>query len=254
MDVELSTPSAVAPGLRERNKLDKLRRIKEAARELFIAKGFDDATTREIALRAGVGMGTVYLYADDKRDLLFLIANDELEALSTKAAAGFRPEAPVLRNLMRAFELHYAHFGAEPDLARLQLREMTFYDAGQQAQRFQATRERVIGLIETIVAAGQSTGNIKQTEDARLIAWVAFCIYQVELRRWLAADNPDLAAGSRRLEKALTLLLAGAATPAKTEQGRRSTRDRRPAPDPARAEPAGKVAAKPRLPPRPRRS
>ena len=63
-------------GLRERNKLDKLRRIKKAARELFIARGFDDTTTREIAARAGVGMGTVFLYADNKRDLLFLTAND----------------------------------------------------------------------------------------------------------------------------------------------------------------------------------
>ena len=33
-------------GLRERNKLDKLRRIKEAAAELFVRKGFDDTTTR----------------------------------------------------------------------------------------------------------------------------------------------------------------------------------------------------------------
>ena len=40
-----------ASGLRERNKLDKLRRIKEAASELFVRKGFDDTTTREIASR-----------------------------------------------------------------------------------------------------------------------------------------------------------------------------------------------------------
>ena len=45
-------------GLRERNKIDKQRRIREAARELFIAKGFDDATTREIAVRAGVGIAS----------------------------------------------------------------------------------------------------------------------------------------------------------------------------------------------------
>ena len=39
-------------GLRERNKLDKLRRIKEAASELFIRKGYDDTTTREIGDQA----------------------------------------------------------------------------------------------------------------------------------------------------------------------------------------------------------
>ena len=65
------------PGCASRASLSKLRRIKDAARELFIAKGFDDTTTREIAQRASVGIGTLFIYADNKRDLLFLVANDE---------------------------------------------------------------------------------------------------------------------------------------------------------------------------------
>jgi len=58
-------------GKRQRNKVDKLLRIKAAARHLFVSRGYDDTTTREIALRAGVGMGTVFIYAANKRDLLF---------------------------------------------------------------------------------------------------------------------------------------------------------------------------------------
>src|SRR5438477_3914607 len=46
-------------GLRERNKLDKLQRIKAAAAALFTKKGFDATTTIEIAERARVGEGTV---------------------------------------------------------------------------------------------------------------------------------------------------------------------------------------------------
>ena len=70
------------PGLRERNKIEKLQRITAAARDLFIEKGFDETTTREIAQRAHVGLGTLFLYATDKRDLLFLICTEELEALT----------------------------------------------------------------------------------------------------------------------------------------------------------------------------
>src|SRR5262245_13633051 len=103
-----SMNASTAPlGLRERNQRDKLRRIKQATRELFVSKGFDDTTVREIATRADVAMGTVFLYADNKRDLLFLIANDELEEITDKALASFRPEATVLANLMRAFRPHY---------------------------------------------------------------------------------------------------------------------------------------------------
>jgi AcrR family transcriptional regulator len=156
-------------GLRERNKLDKLRRIKAASRELFIAKGFDDTTIREIAARADVGMGTVFLYADNKRDLLFLIANDELEAITEKAIAGFRPDNAVLANLMRAFRPHYEFFGEQPELSRFKLREMMFYDSGKQANRFQATRERLAGLLTSIIAAGQERSTIKRSEDAAFI-------------------------------------------------------------------------------------
>ena len=77
-------PASRPMGQRERNKIDKLRRIKDAARELFIEKGFDDTMTREIAIRAGVGLGTIFIYAANKRDLLFLIVNDELENITKK--------------------------------------------------------------------------------------------------------------------------------------------------------------------------
>ena len=162
-------PSTAQLGLRERNKLDKLRRIKAAARELFVAKGFDDTTVREIATRADVGMGTVFLYADNKRDLLFLIANDELEDITEKAIAGFRPDTAVLTNLMRAFRPHYEFFGEQPELSRFKLREMMFYDSGKQAKRFQATRERLAGLLTSIIAAGQERSTIKRSEDAAFI-------------------------------------------------------------------------------------
>ena len=99
-------------GLRERNKLDKLRRIKDAASELFVRKGYDDTTTREIAVRAGVGLGTIFVYAATKRDLLFLLVNDDLQRVVEQAAATVRPERPMLDNLLRAFQAHYRYFAA----------------------------------------------------------------------------------------------------------------------------------------------
>src|SRR3569832_78858 len=138
------SPPKPAPrsGLREQNKIDKLRRISEAARALFIERGLDDTTTREIALRAGVGIGTVFIYAENKRDLLFLIANDDLDEVSRKAELALREDASCLDNLLGFFRHHYRFFARLPKLSRLLLREMTFYDAGRQASRFQETRER----------------------------------------------------------------------------------------------------------------
>ena len=133
-------------GLRARNKLEKLRRIKDAAQTLFVAKGFDETTMREIAVRAGVGLGTIFLYAKDKRDLLFLTINEPLEQITQEAEGVFDPKAPLMDNLLAVARLHYRYFGRQPALARLALREMIFYDFGAQAASFQRTRERLIRL------------------------------------------------------------------------------------------------------------
>ena len=204
-------PAGTALGQREKNKIDKLRRIKEAARELFLSKGFDDATTREIASRAGVGIGTIFIYADNKRDLLFLVANDELAETTTKAEASVRDDVSSLQNLLTVFRLHYEFFGRQPELSRLMLREMTFYDSGRQADRFQATRERVIRLVGGIMKRAVDRGMIRSSEDAGFIGWVAFCIFQVELRRWLTAKDLHVDEGMSALQRALRLFMQGLA-------------------------------------------
>ncbi|PPL17966.1 TetR/AcrR family transcriptional regulator [Microterricola pindariensis] len=62
-------------GRRERNKQEKLDRITTAARELFAERGVDDVTTQEIADKADVGAGTVFVYAKSKGELLLLVQN-----------------------------------------------------------------------------------------------------------------------------------------------------------------------------------
>jgi AcrR family transcriptional regulator len=197
------------PGQREKNKLDKLQRIRSATRELFLKKGYDETTTREIAIKAGVGIGTVFVYAEGKRDLLFLIANDELDEVTRKCEAGISDEASCLQNLLSVFRLHYRFFAKQPALSRLLLREMTFYDSGRQAKRFQQTRERNIELVGLIVKKAMERNTIRIEDDPEFVGWVAFCIFQVELRRWLMGKNPTLSAGMSRLERSIRLCMSG---------------------------------------------
>lgn len=207
-----SQPSNGGPfGLREKNKLEKLRRIKAAARKLFIQKGFDDTTTREIAQLAGVGIGTVFTYADNKRDLLFLIANQDLAEVTERAEASIRDDASCLQNLLTVFRHHYELFGRQPELSRLMLREMTFYDSGRQAAEFQAIRERIIRLVGSVVKKAFDRREIHSSEDSNFVGWVAFSIFQVEMRRWLMSKRLDTETGIDALQRALKLLMQGVA-------------------------------------------
>src|SRR5690606_20301196 len=97
-------------GLRERGKLDKLRRIKQAARDVFLEKGYEAATTREIAQRAEVAIGTIFVYAEDKRDLLMMIVNNDLDAITEKGAKLLRRDEPLIDLLMAFFGLRYRYW------------------------------------------------------------------------------------------------------------------------------------------------
>lgn len=199
----------VLPGRREENKQTKLNNIKSAALELFLSKSFDETTTREIAAAAGVAMGTLFLYADNKRDLLFLISNDHLRQINKEAEAEAAMKRPVLASFLHVFRLHYLFFGKHPELSRAMLREMIFYGTGKQSLEFQAIRSQLLTLLTKIARRGQKNAELRSDADAANIAWIMFSIYQVEIRRWLMGEQPDAAAGMRQLKKSLALCLSG---------------------------------------------
>ncbi|MGA6222061.1 TetR/AcrR family transcriptional regulator [Streptomyces umbrinus] len=67
-------------GRRERAKKDKRERIMTAAREQFAEHGVSGVTTQQIAHRADVAIGTLYLYASTKAELLIMVQNEKFAA------------------------------------------------------------------------------------------------------------------------------------------------------------------------------
>jgi AcrR family transcriptional regulator len=203
-------PSRPDPtGLRERNKAAKLEKISRAARALFIRRGYDATTLRQIAAKADVGLGTLFSYATDKRDLLFLIINDDIEAMNRRAFAGAPDDGALLDRLVGIFRCFFDFFGKQPNLSRIVLKELTFYAAGPQAQRFQRGRADVLARLAEVVRAAQRTGSIGSGEDPREIAYTVFSIYAAEIRQWLGSATPDLEQGLAALRRHFHLLIAG---------------------------------------------
>jgi AcrR family transcriptional regulator len=196
-------------GKRELNKIDKLLRIKIAARSVFLSKGYDDATMREIAYRAGVGLGTLFIYATDKRDLLFLVINGDFDDLASQAAATLRPDVSLMTNLLSVFRPLYKFFAANPKLSRFALREWFFYQAGTQAALFQATRSRMTTITSDAVRIAQERQEVSGRLDAALVGRIIFSVYQIEVRDWLSRSRLNVTAGLGALENALALITIG---------------------------------------------
>jgi AcrR family transcriptional regulator len=195
--------------VREQKKLETRQRIRTAAAELFTRRGYAAATMRQIAKRAHVGLGTLFNYAEDKRDLVFLIFNEELNAITDVALAAPRPGAPLVEQLLAVFRVHYRWLGSKPALARILLQELTFYSSGKQASTFLGIRKRLIDGIEALVREAQAAGRITTREKPDVIARHIFFVYSASLRWWIAAAKPDPQRGVAELRRLLKLQFEG---------------------------------------------
>lgn len=194
-------------GRRELNKLDKVARIRDAARRLFAEDGYEEATTRRIAKLANVALGTLFLYADDKRDILFLVVNDDLARAVDEGERALDPDKPLSLNLIAFFRPTYELCAANPALMRLVLREVTFYEKGKQAQRYLRSRERLISLVGRAVRYAIDAGEAATPEDPDYVGAVLFSVLQAELRRWLSGPSHDVEAGLEDARRAFNLIL-----------------------------------------------
>lgn len=122
--------SAVSPpiGRRERNKQDKLDRIVAAARELFAEHGVDEVTTQQIADKADIGTGTLFLYAKSKGELLLLVQNSGYEEALNKGRDAAESTTDTFEAVMAIVQPVVECNRTQVENGRTYLREMVFGD------------------------------------------------------------------------------------------------------------------------------
>jgi AcrR family transcriptional regulator len=115
-------------GRRERNKQEKLDRITAAARELFAEHGVDEVTTQQIADKADIGTGTLFLYAKTKGELLLLVQNSAYADALVRGKADAKNIPDVLDAVMAIIRPVVECNRIQIDNGRTYLREMVFGD------------------------------------------------------------------------------------------------------------------------------
>ena len=210
----MTVAAPVKLGLRERSKRDRRLRIEAAALAVFHEKGYDAATTREIAERADVGVATLFAYARDKHDLLMMVFNVRLETITEESAETIDLNAPLLDQLIHLFRPRYVVWGEDPHLSRYAVQQSFTVpqrqnDAPSQVARFIARRARLHDAIVALVVRKQESGHVKRSVDPQLVAGLVIDIFLSETRQWLMAEAPQLDAGLDRLRRVLALAAAG---------------------------------------------
>lgn len=215
-DTEVSAPGEkfVAPlgedgaplGLRERNKLEKAFAIRQAARELFLAHGYEATTLREVAKRADVGFGTVFSYAVDKPGLLAMVFVEDLQHLPPLFNEA--SDAPLVEQAADAFTQLYAFWARTPVLSREVLPQMEFYRANPFAEAIMSRRNALKAELARWLAHCVEQGRVAGAIDPVVAADTIFAIFTSALREWIVSDPLDLDAGRNQLRRLLHLPFA----------------------------------------------
>ena len=205
----MKLPKLKKLGLRDQLKLEKRQRIRAAVREMFSKHGYETATLRQIANRAHVALGTLFNYAQDKRDLVFLIFNEELSAVTDEALKATQTQEPLLEQLVSMCRPHFVLFAKKPELSRILLKNMTFYSEGKQAAEYHRNRARLLLGIENVVRAAQKNRQIRTNANAKLITRYIFLIFAGEIRWWIAGRRPNPRAGLADLKRLFELQISG---------------------------------------------
>ena len=186
MPLAASSPPT-SPGRRERNKQDKLDRITAAASELFAQRGVDEVTTQEIADRADIGAGTLFLYAKSKGELLLLVQNStyaDAIAQGRAAAEGMTGTLDAVMAIVRpVVECNRKHVGN----GRTYLREIVFGDPAEPHHR--EALELTVQTEEAIAAVLGRDGRTT-AKDAAARAHIVSAIMFISMAATVNAADP----------------------------------------------------------------
>jgi AcrR family transcriptional regulator len=169
-----------------------------AALEVFAAKGFADAKLDDIARRAGISKGTLYLYFETKEEMFRAVAQaavkSHLETIESTAEAfdgPFAELAPML--LSRAAEMMSG--GQLPAMARIVIGESRKFPDLARIWHDNVVA-RVIRMIAGLIARAQARGEVA-SGDPRLHAFsligpMVMAMLFREVFGGVGTDPPDL--------------------------------------------------------------
>jgi len=161
----LASPAA---DRRERRKAETRRRLLDAARRLFVERGYDATRPQDVARAADVGAGTFYLHFADKRDAFRAFteeAAEELMAVTRDASRGARGFGERLRRSLAAL---LAYSDSHPGLLTAAFADAAVIAAG--LPRGAGLRERMAASLAQSLREGMVRGELHRDYDPDVLA------------------------------------------------------------------------------------
>lgn len=138
--------------------------VLDAAAQVFFQKGYDAATTEEVADRLDILKGSLYYYVESKDQLLFEIVRDVMQDALAKLEELATAEGPAVDRLREAIVNHIVHLTRNRTRAAILLHE---YRALSEARRkiVRGLLDRYTVVFTDLVESARKEGTIRQDVD-----------------------------------------------------------------------------------------
>jgi TetR/AcrR family fatty acid metabolism transcriptional regulator len=185
---------------------DKYQRIIDAAIEVIAEKGFHNSRVSDIAERAQVADGTVYLYFKSKEQILMTALDSAFEAFYRRAKQELTASHDAPTQLRVLARLHLRELSENRSLAVVLQTEL------RQSAKFlkefsQRELKGYFNLIREIIRKGQQAGSIRPDLSDKIAAACLFGALDELVTAWvLGSRESDLEAAA---DPVVDLLLSG---------------------------------------------
>ena len=204
---EISPPSAPAARRHAASAKSeqRIRDILRVGREVFAEKGYERATTTEIAQRLGISEATVFTYFRGKRELCVRVIGDWYDEIIATMEAGMPVDGPVRSQLDHFVHMHLRLFLIQgTGLCALVLSEGR--SRGQAlGDSFLPLQRRYTAPLMDLLARGQARGEVRTDLPLRLLR--PMVLGPAEHILWEAVGQPDKAIDIESTAKALVSML-----------------------------------------------
>ncbi|MFH1148693.1 MAG: TetR/AcrR family transcriptional regulator [Pseudomonadota bacterium] len=141
--------------------VDKHEKIIQAAVKVFARNGFFNSRISEIAKEANVADGTIYLYFNNKYDILISLFEEEMARIIANMRQELGKESDALRKLEIFAQVHLRIVEENKALAevlQVELRQSSKFMKEYRNKRF----AEYVNIVSSIIRKGQEEGTIRK--------------------------------------------------------------------------------------------
>ena len=151
--------------------------ILDSARSLFEEKGYEKTTMRQVAIGAGIGLGTIFKHFPGKAALLSAAFYDDIDEEMRSALQEMPDQIPIEQQLLHVFGRFYRYYARRPALSRVLLQKLLFVEDDEWGQRLAGQLLSVINQLAELLQTAQSRGDLGPEANCQAAAYSLFAQY-----------------------------------------------------------------------------